>query len=179
MHVKQGPLNRYDRAVSARNPYLDQDLSELVAACNRRFNELELGTPRTPDQRRDLARDTQLLLLALARVIDPGHHTPNSVSWAMQHARLGLAETYLAWAREQQRIIRHVALVRASEQRLGLQQRPWFIDHELQGTTAGALAVASDDGLRAVLELLESLPARKGRKGPAPRDHFGSGKAPG
>lgn len=82
----------------------------------------------------------------------------------MQKANVGLAKAHLAWAGDQLRRIRHMALVRASEFRFGPQRHPWFIDHQLQGASAGAVAVASDEGLRAVLELLESLPARPARR---------------
>lgn len=143
----------------ARNPYLDLTIIDLARAAARRAGELAEPRPRTPEERRTLAQDTGLLLIALDMAISgsASPNVPTTPAWAYDHGQsIGLA--FQEWVKSQNRKTRHLALLMATEQHLGPRSRRWYMETEIDGQKAYSLAIESDEGLRRVLDHLGTLP---------------------
>lgn len=141
------------------NPYRDESLRHLYEACQARAGELmdPPPGPRTPDKRRALALDTAHLLLAVAAKVHISEHIPGSPEQAMGNTPAKLAEVYGDYADQLARQARHAVLTRAADYVFGGGAARWMQSAKLDGVKAYDLGIASDEGLRRVLEHLEEI----------------------
>lgn len=141
-----------------QNPYYGMPIDELAEAMHARMAELQARRPRTPEEREALAGDTAMMLGVAARDLFPGRHAAGAPERDADSA-LGLAEAFARWNDELVRAARHRVLTRAASAALGAGARTWVRDTMLSGQHAYDVALASDEGLRLVLEALEGARA--------------------
>lgn len=149
----------------AANPYLELDLEALAEAFHRRAGELlKEGVQRSATERATLARDTAYLLLAAARVMEPGWAAPTAPEKALGHGNATLAEVFGGWAEALQRGVRHRVLVRAVNVAIAGNPVLWLQRARLDGRALSDVAVESDTGLRLALAHLQALMTALGRR---------------
>jgi len=146
-----------------RNPYTSSSLCELSAAASRMARDLAAPATRTPAQRKELARNCQELLTALAIRISP------DTAGAAAGADEGMVAAYGRWLRLEQDMVRNVVLQRAAEDALGMSA-----DHEMALRVYDRKAYATDEDVLIQVERLERWRRQQERK--ARRLRTGSAK---
>lgn len=143
----------------APNPYMDRSLGRLYEACQARAGELldPPPGPRTAEQRRALALDTAHLLMAVAARVHVSEHVPGSPEQAMANAPSRLAKVYGEYFEHLAARARYATLMRACNYVHGDRAERWRQETTLDGLPVTQLAMASDEGLRRVLEHLEEI----------------------
>ncbi|UNP28093.1 hypothetical protein [Lysobacter gummosus] len=141
-----------------RNPYLDHDLIELAAQCMQRSRELKERVQRTPEQRAALADDTAFLLTAAGSALDSSEYMPGNPEYASRsEGRISTTE-FMRWHLRHIHNSRYRTYLRALDLAAGKSREAWRVDVLIDGNKPDALAVESDEGLRAVLDELAKLP---------------------
>lgn len=143
----------------APNPYMDWSLGRLYEACQARAGELlnPPPGPRTAEQRRALALDTAHLLMAVAARVHVSEHVPGSPEQAMANTPSRLSRVYGEYFEHLTARARYVTLMRACNYVHGDRAERWRQETTLDGLPVTQLAMASDEGLRRVLEHLEKV----------------------
>lgn len=146
-----------------RNPYVDASMRELWQACQDRAGEL-MRPPsgqRTPEQRQALALDTAHLLLVLANEIKTGEFVANAPEKDLQNANADFVAVFMRHHEDDGTGLRYRTLTRAADFVLGGGRHHWLRTAELDGQRLYQVAIASDDGLRRALGVLEGLRGTK------------------
>lgn len=137
-----------------QNPYYGMPLEDLAEAMQKRAGELQGRRERSPEERLALADDTAMMILVAAATLSPGHHAAGEPERAMD-APPGFAVAFARWHEQAARGARYRTLVRAASAALGARMQVWIRDGRVGGERAYDLALASDEGLRLVLQELE------------------------
>lgn len=140
------------------NPYRECDFVELAAQCMRRARELNGRVQRTPEQRAALASDTAYLLTAAGSALDSTEYMPGNPEYATKADERISVDEFMQWHLRHVHNSRYRTFLRALDLAAGKNREAWRVDVLIDGRKPDALAVESDDGLRAVLDELANLP---------------------
>ncbi|WP_148649637.1 hypothetical protein [Lysobacter antibioticus] len=140
------------------NPYRDSDLIELAEQCMRRARELNDRVQRTPEQRAVLASDTAYLLTAAGSALDSSEYMPGNPEYATKGGERISVNEFMQWHLRHVHNSRYRTFLRALDMAAGKNREAWRIDVLIDDKKPDALAVESDEGLRAVLAELAKLP---------------------
>ena len=141
-----------------RNPYLESDLLDLHDLLMKRARELGERAKRTPQQRVELAQDTQWLLCAAAKAIDASEHMPGHPEYESVKNRDALPGAFMKWHLAHVGNSRWRTYLRAADMTLGKNRSAWREDVRIEGMKPDDLAPRDDAGLAVVLAELAKLP---------------------
>lgn len=139
-----------------QSPYYGMPLEELTDAMQARASELQARRSRSTEEREHLAADTALMLLSAAAAITPGHYVADAPERAMDSTE-GFQAAFARWNDQLVKACRYRVLVRAANAALAGRAEVWMRDGRVAGERIAELALASDEGLRLVLQELEQL----------------------
>lgn len=144
---------------SETNRFQGLSLTDLYEACHTRASSLQrLGegfATLTPAERDNLARDTALLLLAVAPTLASGEYVPGTPTKAILEGSEDFLPAFLTAYEAHLREFRYRTLVTASDLAYGGRADRWRQEGTIDGQPVYDLAIGSEEGLALVLAHLE------------------------
>lgn len=141
------------------NDYCRLTIAELAVAAYALAAEIREAKSRTPDERAALARKCVMLLIGMARTIEPSPYVPHKPE---NHLRPDdMVRVFAAWSKLQCDATRHHTMRRAAEFAFGKRAKEYFRARpqwDLRAGIAVNLLVGSDEAL---LNTLQDIDAQR------------------
>jgi hypothetical protein len=137
--------------------YCRLTIAELAAAAYALAAEIREAKSRTPDERAALARKCVMLLIGMARTIEPSPYVPHKPE---NHLRPDdMVRAFAAWSKHQCDAARHHTMRRAAEFAFGKRAKEYFrvrLQWDIHDGVAVDVMTGSDEALlRTLLDMNE------------------------